>query len=162
MRAFWIALGTRHLQTPFVLAVLALMVLVLWLSQSFSLGAGLFPTVAAAAGIGLALLELARQAWVRGRREEADFTDLAESEQDPAFLARGLLYFGWVIAFAGLLFVVGAIPAAGLFTLAFLRVQFASPWWASAALAAGLMGALWLLGIVPQLRWPPSLLPLPG
>lgn len=161
MKSFWIALSTRHLQTPFVLILLALMILVLWLSQSFSLGARLFPTAAAAAGIVLALMELVRQAWVRGRREEADFTDLSETEQNPAFFARGLLYFGWVIAFAALLFIIGAIPAAGVFTLVFLRWQFASPWRATGSLAIGLMVALWLLGKVLQLRWPPSLLPFP-
>lgn len=149
---------THHLQTPFVLAVLACLIAILWISQSFSLGARLFPTVVASLGILLAVLELGRQAMRRGAKEESDFTDLAEDEETPAFYARGLLFFAWMGGFVGLFFLIGALPAAGLYVLVFLRLQFRSPWLPSLALASGLVALLWGLGSVLQLRWPTPLL----
>jgi hypothetical protein len=158
MKTRLIAALTHHLQTPFVLAVLACLVAILWISQSFSLGARLFPTVVASLGILLAVLELGRQAIRRGAKEESDFTDLAEDEATPAFYARGLLFFAWMGGFVGLFFLIGALPAAGLYVLAFLRLQFRSPWLPSLALAFGLVALLWGLGSVLQLRWPTPLL----
>ncbi|MFQ3787279.1 tripartite tricarboxylate transporter TctB family protein [Halomonas sp. A29] len=145
---------TRHLQTPFVLLVLAGLVAVLWLSQSFSLGARLFPTVVASLGILLALLELGRQWLRRGAREASDYTDLGDEDDSPPFLAKGLLFFAWMLGFVGLFFLVGALPAAGLFVLGFLKFQFRSPWLPSLGLAAGIVILLWGLGNVLQLRWP--------
>ncbi|MBB3331249.1 hypothetical protein BDK63_002131 [Halomonas campaniensis] len=158
MKARLIAALTHHLQTPFVLAVLACLVAILWISQGFSLGARLFPTVVASLGILLALLELGRQWRHRGAKEESDFSDLAEEEETPAFFARGLLFFAWMAGFIGLFFLVGALPAAGLYVLGFLRLQYRSPWPASLALSGSLVALLWGLGVALQLRWPTPLL----
>lgn len=73
MKARLIAALTHHLQTPFVLLILACLVAILWISQGFSLGARLFPTAVASLGILLAVLELGRQAIRRGAKEESDF-----------------------------------------------------------------------------------------
>lgn len=154
MRTRLIVAFTRHLQTPFVLLVLAGLVAVLWISQSFSLGARLFPTVVASLGILLALLELGRQGLRRGAREASDYTDLGNEDDSPLFFAKGLLFFGWMLGFVGLFFLVGALPAAGLFVLSFLKLQFRSPWLPSLGLAAGIVILLWVLGKVLQLRWP--------
>lgn len=154
MRIRLIAALTRHLQTPFVLIVLAAMFAVLWISQSFSLGARLFPTVVASLGILLAVLELGRQWLRRGAREATDYTDLGDDDDSPLFFAKGLLFFAWMLGFVGLFFLVGALPAAGLFVLAFLKLQFRSPWLPSLGLAAGIVLLLWGLGSVLQLRWP--------
>ena len=158
MKARLIATLTHHLQTPFVLLILACLVAILWISQGFSLGARLFPTAVAGLGILLALLELGRQALRRGAKEESDFSDLAEEEETPAFFARGLLFFAWMAAFIGLFFLIGALPAAGLYVLGFLRLQYRSPWLPSLALSIGLVALLWGLGVALQLRWPNPLL----
>ncbi len=158
MKARLIAALTHHLQTPFVLLILACLVAILWISQGFSLGARLFPTAVASLGILLAVLELGRQAIRRGAKEESDFSDLAEEEETPAFYARGLLFFTWMAAFIGLFFLIGALPAAGLYVLGFLRLQYRSPWLPSLALSAGLVALLWGLGVALQLRWPTPLL----
>lgn len=158
MKARLIAALTHHLQTPFVLLILACLVAILWISQGFSLGARLFPTAVAGLGILLAVLELGRQAIRRGAKEESDFSDLAEEEETPAFFARGLLFFAWMAAFIGLFFLIGALPAAGLYVLGFLRLQYRSPWPASLALSGGLVALLWGLGVALQLRWPNPLL----
>ncbi len=149
---------THHLQTPFVVLILGVMVYVLWQSQSFSLGARLFPQVVASAGILLALAELLRQFLRRGAREEQDFTDLASEEDSVAYYGRGMLFFGWLVVFVVLLFLVGPIIAAGMYVLLLLTVQFRSPWRVVVALSLGLMALIWVLGVVLQLRWPASLL----
>lgn len=158
MKTRLIAALTHHLQTSFVLAVLACLLAILWISQSFSLGARLFPTVVASLGILLAVLELGRQAIRRGAKEESDFSDLSEAEETPAFYARGLLFFAWMAGFIGLFFLIGALPAAGIYVLAFLRLQYRSPWLPSMALSGGLVALLWGLGVALQLRWPNPLL----
>ncbi|WP_290789559.1 tripartite tricarboxylate transporter TctB family protein [Halomonas sp.] len=158
MKARLIAALTHHLQTPFVLAVLACLVAMLWISQGFSLGARLFPTAVASLGILLAVLELGRQVIRRGAKEESDFSDLSEGEETPAFYARGLLFFAWMASFIGLFFLIGALPAAGLYVLGFLRLQYRSPWLPSLALSVGLVALLWGLGVALQLRWPNPLL----
>ncbi len=158
MKARLIAALTHHLQTPFVLAVLACLVAMLWISQGFSLGARLFPTAVASLGILLGVLELGRQAIRRGAKEESDFSDLSEGEETPAFYARGLLFFAWMACFIGLFFLIGALPAAGLYVLGFLRLQYRSPWLPSLALSVGLVALLWGLGVALQLRWPNPLL----
>ncbi|WP_416137614.1 tripartite tricarboxylate transporter TctB family protein [Halomonas sp. HK25] len=158
MKARLIAAVTYHLQTLFVLAVLGCLVAILWISQGFSLGARLFPTAVASLGILLAVLELGRQAIRRGAKEESDFSDLGEGEETPAFYARGLLFFAWMAGFIGLFFLVGALPAAGLYVLAFLRLQYRSPWLPTLALSGGLVALLWGLGMALQLRWPNPLL----
>ncbi|MCE8024598.1 MULTISPECIES: tripartite tricarboxylate transporter TctB family protein [Halomonadaceae] len=154
MKARLIGIFTRHLQTPFVLFVLVGLVAVLTISQSFSLGARLFPTVVAALGILLALLELGRQWLRRGAREASDYTDLGDEDDSPLFFAKGLLFFAWMLAFVVLFLGIGALPAAGLFVLALLKLQFRSPWLPSLGLAAGIVILLWGLGKVLQLRWP--------
>ncbi|WP_444989216.1 tripartite tricarboxylate transporter TctB family protein [Halomonas mongoliensis] len=158
MKARLIAALTHHLQTPFVLLILACLVAIFWISQGFSLGARLFPSVVAGLGILLALLELGRQALRRGAREASDFSDLAEEEETPAFFARGLLFFAWMAGFMGLFLLIGALPAAGLYVLAFLKLQYRSPWLPSLALSGSLVALLWGLGMALQLRWPTPLL----
>lgn len=148
----------RHLQTPFVLAVLAIMLYVLWRSQTFMEAARLFPQVIASLGVFLALLELALQFKRRGAREDQDFSDLASEDDDPATYRRGLLFFGWLIVFVALFFIAGPIVGAGLYVLALQRVQFDTPWRTSISLAGGLMALVWILGRVLQLRWPEPLL----
>lgn len=157
MKARLVALFTRHLQSPFVILLLLAMVAMLWLSREWSLGARMFPTVVAGAGILLALLELTRQARTRGAREARDFSDLGGDDAAAGFHARGLLFFGWLVVFIAAFLLVGALPAAGAFIVAFLRIQFREPWRLSLALALGVVAALWLLGHLLQLRWPTPL-----
>src|SRR5690554_3210529 len=71
MKARLIAALTHHLQTPFVLLILACLVAILWISQGFSLGARLFPTAVASLGILLAVLELGARRSAAARRRRA-------------------------------------------------------------------------------------------
>lgn len=89
-----------------------------------------------------------------GAREASDYTDLGDEDDSPLFFAKGLLFFAWMLAFVVLFLGIGALPAAGLFVLALLKLQFRSPWLPSLGLAAGIVILLWGLGKVLQLRWP--------
>lgn len=151
---------THHLQTPFVVAILLGMAYVLWAVQDMAEGARLFPQVAAAGGILLALLELGRQFMRRGAREAQDFSDLGSEDDTPAFYARGMLFFGWLAGYVLLFFALGPVPAAGLYLTLMLRLEFGTSWRSIAPLALGLMALVWVLGVVLRLRWPePWLLP---
>lgn len=157
IRRFGRALS-QHLQTPFVVVTLVLMVYVLWRSQHFVMGAGLFPQVVAGMGIFIAVLELVRQWRRRGARESNDFSDLGSEDDSPAFALRGLLFFAWLALFMVLMLLIGPVPAAGLYCLLILMVQFSTPWRIALPVALFLMVLVYFLGWALRLRWPDPIL----
>ncbi len=163
MRERLILVFTRHLQTVFVLLLLAGFLYVALRSADFRLGARLFPQIVAWVGIGVIALELLNQAIRRGRRQERDFSDLSDEEEaSPAFYARGLLFFGWLIVFYGLIYLVGPVAASGLFVLLLLLVQFRAYPLVTAGVGLGVMGLIWGLSKVLNLRWPAGVFNLLG
>lgn len=148
----------KHLQTPFIVITLVLMTYVLWRSQDFVMGAGLFPQVVAAAGIFMAVLELGRQWRGRGAREQDDLSDLGNEDDSPAFYLRGLSFFAWLALFMALMLLIGPVPAAGLFCLLLLMVQFATPAKTAVPVALSLMLLVYFLGWALRLRWPDPIL----
>jgi len=157
MKTRWQDWLTTRLQTPFVLGLLILMTIMLWLSRTFSPGAKLFPMVVGGAGVGLALLELLRQWRTRGAKEIQDFSDLG-GDDDARTYRQGGLHLTWLAGYLISFLLIGALPATGLYVVGFLRSQHRVPWWVCLAIAAGLIIALWSLGLVLRLKWPEPLL----
>jgi hypothetical protein len=156
----------RALRTVVVLFLLGVFSFVVWQSGQFMLGARLFPEYVGIAGIGLCLLELARQAWRRTRADtptELDTADLAveADERTAAGYARALRLFGWILIYYALIWLAGMMVATSLFVPALLLIRFRAPWLPSLAIAAGLIVLIWLLGRLIMLRWPGGVLPLP-
>jgi putative tricarboxylic transport membrane protein len=150
----------RHLPALVVLVLLALFGYVVVAVQGFMLGARLFPLYVASAGIVLAVVELMRQL-LRGGTEAAEpgaagAADLGieTAEQTPAGYARALRLFLWVVAYYGLLTLVGGLLGSALFALAFLRLRFGVGWLAAAAVAAGIGLFAYALVALLALRLP--------
>ena len=156
----------RALRTAVVVFLLGVFSFVVWQSGHFMLGARLFPEYVGIAGIGLCLLELARQAWRRTRADvtaELNTADLAveAEERTAAGYRRAVRLFGWILIYYALIWLVGMMLATALFVPALLLVRFRASWMPSIAITAGLIALIWLLERLIMLRWPPGVLPLP-
>ncbi len=76
----------------------------------------------------------------------------------PTILGRGLLFFGWMAGFMVLMWLVGLIPAAPIFIIAYMRVEGREPWKIAVPMAACV--ALLIYIVFDQLLsipWPPTL-----
>ena len=157
---------SRWLRTALVLLLLAGFAYVVWASQNFMLGARLFPQYIGTAGIILCVLELLRQIVRRGREivsDEPNTADLVveEEEQTPAGYWRAMKFFGWVLFYYGLIFLVGFTLATVIFVPSLLTFRFRAPLIASAGIVAGLVIMIWLLQTFLMLRLPRGIIPLP-
>ena len=81
----------------------------------------------------------------------ADHGDLLQNE----ILRRALIYVGWVVALMASIGLIGFIPTAPLFVIAYMRLERKEPWWL--ALPVGLGMGLFLHLIFNELLnviWP--------
>jgi hypothetical protein len=72
---------------------------------------------------------------------------------------RGLIFFGWLLAFMGSMATIGLIPTVPLFVIAYMRTEAREPWTIVLAQAAGL--TLFIYIVFDQLLtipWPQTLL----
>jgi hypothetical protein len=72
---------------------------------------------------------------------------------------RGLIFFGWLIAFMGSMAIIGLIPTVPLFVIAYMRSEAHEPWKLVLPQAIGL--TLFIYIVFDQLLtipWPPTLL----
>jgi hypothetical protein len=97
-------------------------------ATTFPFYAALLPFVAAAPAVLMAAGQLVLQ--LRGGGESKEVLDLATSEEAASRkgTVRALLFFGVVLAYYGLIWMVGFRPATLLFLVTFLRVFAASSW----------------------------------
>jgi hypothetical protein len=157
---------SRWLRTALVILLLAGFSYVVWASQNFMLGARLFPQYIGTAGIILCVLELLRQIIRRGREvisNEPNTADLAveAEEQTPAGYWRAAKFFGWVLFYYGLIFLVGFTLATAIFVPSLLTFRFRAPLKASVGIVVGLLITIWLLQTLLMLRLPRGIIPLP-
>jgi hypothetical protein len=156
----------RALRTTVVLALLGVFAYVAWASTGFMLGARLFPQFVGTFGVVLCLIELAHEAWRRGRAGAPDGPGTADlildaEEQTTAGYLRALRLFGWILAYYVLIWVAGLVLATAVFVPALLRLQFGARWLPSLSIAGGLLVLIGLLQWLLMLRFPTGYLPLP-
>ncbi|MEZ4416872.1 MAG: tripartite tricarboxylate transporter TctB family protein [Gemmatimonadota bacterium] len=113
-------------------------------ARSFPFRARVFPMSVGGAGALLALVTLLRE-WTRDAGPESP-----AGPGDRVLLFR---YLTWVLAYYGLIWLIGFVIASAVFVVGFLwREARARPW--VAALAGTLTGlALWVMGSVLRLQW---------
>lgn len=160
----------RLLPILFLLVVMGLFAYVAWAATGFMRGAGLFPYYIALAGLVIATIELigriARLARPDDARLGAVFDlGLSAEEQTAAGYGRALAQLGWVVAYLGLMWLLGGLVGSAAFVLAFLRLGYQVPWLQALAPALAVAALVYLLGIFLDLRWPRAALsawlPLP-
>ncbi|TVR80914.1 MAG: hypothetical protein EA405_09660 [Rhodospirillales bacterium] len=141
-------------------------VFVVWEAQDFMLGARLFPQYVGTATALLAAVELALQAAARirpGGPKDAtpSYADLSEGEEAaPGFYRRCLIVLGWIAALYALTAAVGFMLAVPVWVMALLRIQYRTAWVPAVAIAAGLVGLIYMLQVFLYLRWPKGVLDL--
>lgn len=156
----------RRMRTAAVLVLLLLFAYVAWRAGSFRRGADLFPQVMGAAGVGLCLLELGRQ-WITRHRpaapQAASTADLSldAEERTAAGWRRALALYGWLLAWGGLIALLGMPLATLLWVPALLVGRFRADWRVALGIALGLVGLMVLLRATLALQWPRGVLPLP-
>lgn len=159
---------SRWVRTGLVLVFLAMFAYVVTAAGGFRLGARLFPQYVGTVGIALCVLELARQALLRGREAlgrtsepaTADLVVEAE-EQTLAGYRRALALFGWIGLYYGLIFLVGFTLATILFVPALLIVKYRAGIVPTFGIVAGLVALIVALQTFLRLRVPTGILPLP-
>jgi len=156
----------RWLRTGLVVVLLLIFSYVVFASRDFMLGARLFPQYVGTAGIILCVLELLRQAVRRGREaisnepSTADLVVEAEEQTVEGYIRAGK-FFGWILYYYGLIYLVGFTLATVIFVPTLLTFRFRAPLMASAGIVAGLILLIWLLQTFLMLRTPRGIIPLP-
>jgi TctA family transporter len=136
--------------------MLLLLLAAAWDATRFPFFAGLFPLAAALPAAALAGAQLVLD--LRGRAEGAkeEVLDLTTSEEAAtrAGTGRAFLYFGAIVAFYGLIALVGFRIATVVFLLAFIRFLAHGSWSRSLLYAALTMASIEGLGFLLGLEWP--------
>jgi len=74
-------------------------------------------------------------------------------------IARGLMFFGWMVVFLGSMALIGLIPTVPLFVIAFMRIEGREPWRIVLPLAAFMCVFIYVLfDQLLAIPWPPSVL----
>ncbi|HEY1362852.1 MAG TPA: tripartite tricarboxylate transporter permease [Xanthobacteraceae bacterium] len=178
IRAMLSSFGRPRLSTDnlFPAALLALLVVMLWMSLPWPLEAKIVPTIVGIGAIIACSLSLAND--VLGVRHAAGGDGLAEEARAavsqkihmdiasktghlPGYviLIRGFVFFGWMVAFLGSMALVGLIPTVPIFVIAYMRLEGPERW-RHAVLMAAVMTAL-IYGVFDQLLsipWPSTVL----
>ena len=72
---------------------------------------------------------------------------------------RAALFFGWLLAFMGSMWIFGLIPTVPIFVVAIMRIEGREPWRLVLAQAAGLTVFVWgLFDRLLSMPWPPTLI----
>jgi putative tricarboxylic transport membrane protein len=151
----------------FSLAIIAVIVAAIISSADWPHDAKLVPLTACGMALVTAVLNLITELFGReqkivvhadaGAKVNAHVPDLGVA--DDVVRQRATIFFLWMAAFIGGVWLIGFIPAIAVFVFAYMCFGFGEPWLASLGYAAGttllcLIVFHWAL----QIAWPPSLL----
>jgi TctA family transporter len=162
-----------QLFTVFMLAILSSMVL---MAMRWDFSAKIVPLVVGSVGITVCLLSLFNDMC---RKPAAQMTEsLAESAQHQVeqkihmdlasdtehlpleiIIKRAARFFGYLIAFMGVMAVIGLVPTVGLFVVIFMRYENKEPWKLVISYAIVLVFAIsFVFDNVMSIPWPPTLI----
>ena len=144
------ATPTRR-QTAVLIATIVVCAAAALLSLGFPARARVYPLTVSLAAVVLGAwdLLLSRKA---SRRESVDEpVPSGQADRDGAGVAR---YLGWLAAYYVVIFLVGAIPASGIFVAAFLKVEGRVRLVPAIALGLAVSLGLLGLGVAMGFRWP--------
>lgn len=150
-------------RVAFNLAVIAVVVYALWLSQDWPWDTKLVPQTACYLALIFACLNLlaesfaSRDAMAHGAG--SGHMDTAISLEGPHAALRAWRHFGWIVAFLIVSGTIGLLPGIALLILAQSRLEFGQSWLFSVLATVIVTAALWLVfDRIFSVSWPPSLL----
>ncbi len=151
----------------FTLAVMAVIVAAVISARDWPAQAKVVPLTAAGLALAAAALNLVNELFGKqtlvalGASADGGYaTGGIESGLSPQVIRwRATSFFGWIAALFGLVFLIGFIPAIGIFVFAYMRWGFKEPWLEALGYAAATTVLCWAVFdwalLVP---WPPSVL----
>jgi TctA family transporter len=98
----------------------------------------------------------------KGGAEQVLHMDIVEENEgmsNAQILGRGLIFFGWLLAFLFGMWTIGIIPTIPLFIIGFMRIEARERWKLVLIMAAGMTAFVYaVFDQMLHLAWPPTLL----
>jgi len=150
-------------RVAFNLAVIAVVVYALWLSQDWPWDTKLVPQTACYLALIFACLNLLAESFASrdtmAHGAASGHMDTAISLEGPHAALRAWRHFGWIVAFLIVSGTIGLLPGIALLILAQSRLEFGQSWLFSVLATVIVTAALWLVfDRIFSVSWPPSLL----
>lgn len=141
----------------------------LWQAQAWNFGARIGPTAVGVTMVAAGTISLIFILFSgRGMVTDADdahrgiYMDLASDDDSQTrgyVLLRGAIFFGWFVAFLGLMATIGLIPTVPIIIIAFMRLEGQEPWRLSLIYALCVTVFVYLIfDRIIHVPWPDSLM----
>jgi len=160
----------------FPAALLCLFLVMMWMSLPWSFEAKIVPTIVGIGAVAACSVSLLNDIFSKEHGEEAigladkaravvtqkihmDIASKTAHLPASVILARGLLFFGWMVAFLCSMAVIGLIPTVPLFIIAYMRLEGPEPWRHVVPMAAMMVTLIYVVfDQILSVPWPPTLL----
>jgi TctA family transporter len=164
--------NATHLMHAFLLFVFGYL---LFEASSWNFSAKIVPMIVGTIGFSCVAISLANEVFRKEHREAEDLRRQAKGdveekihmdlESDTGHLAlhvilvRGLIFFGWLLAFMASMSVIGIIPTVPLFVVLYMRLEGPEPWKLVIPQAICLTVFIWFVfDQLLTIPWPPTYL----
>ena len=161
-----------HLMHAFLLCVFGYL---LFEASSWNFSAKIVPMIVGTVGFTCVAISLLNEVARKPHAEAGDLRKEAKGEVQEkihmdlesdtghlplhVILVRGLLFFGWLLAFMASMSVVGIIPTVPLFVVLYMRLEGPEPWKLVIPQAIGLTVFIWFVfDQLLTIPWPPTYL----
>ncbi|MDP2358121.1 MAG: tripartite tricarboxylate transporter permease [Beijerinckiaceae bacterium] len=160
----------QHVMHVFMLIVFGYL---LWEASSWNFSAKIVPSIVGSLGFAFVAISLLNEV---SRREDTSVPDLRKEaknevekkihmdiDSDTGHLPvstvarRGVIFFGWLLAFMASMATIGLIPTVPLFVVLYMRLEGPEPWKLVVPQAIGLTVFIWFLfDQLLTIPWPPT------
>jgi TctA family transporter len=178
VKAMLTSFGAPRLSTDnlFPAALLCLFLVMLGMTTSWPIEAKIIPTIVGIVAVIACGLSLANDIFSKlhgmdtialADKAKAEVTqkihmDIASKTAHlpgHVILIRGLVFFGWMVAFLGSMAVIGLIPTVPIFVVAYMRLEGPEKWRHAAIMAVIMMTLIYVVfDQLLAIPWPPTLL----
>ncbi len=162
----------QHWMHVFLLCVFGYL---LFEASSWNFSAKIVPIIVGTIGFACVFISLLNEVSRRPHAVAGDLKDKAKEEVQEkihmdlesdtghltlhVIMVRGLLFFGWLLAFMASMSVVGIIPTVPLFVVLYMRLEGPEPWKLVVPQAIGLTIFIWFVfDQLLTIPWPPTYL----
>ena len=162
----------QHWMHVFLLCVFGYL---LFEASSWNVSAQIVPIIVGTIGFACVFISLLNEVSRRPHAVAGDLKDKAKEEVQEkihmdlesdtghltlhVIMVRGLLFFGWLLAFMASMSVVGIIPTVPLFVVLYMRLEGPEPWKLVVPQAIGLTIFIWFVfDQLLTIPWPPTYL----
>jgi TctA family transporter len=159
----------------FPAALLCLFAVMLFQSLSWSFEAKIIPTIVGIGAVTACSLSLLNEIFTKAHSEGPALADKAKAMvtskihmdiatnishlSGPVIFFRGMLFFGWMVAFLASMSVIGLIPTVPFFVVAYMRLEGPEKWRHAFMMAAIMMTLIYIVfDQLLTIPWPPTFL----